>query len=176
MDGVTIATLCLAIVTLFLVVATLALVGVTVWLVIATKGAAKRQLQVQTWLEMAKRFDSKEMKKARKELAEKIQTYSANDHNKISETVIDFFEDVGTLLKRDFIDEELVVETIGFYGSRWWAAMQPYVSNERRKHKDDATIFADFEFLAKETRLPHEQIDDVELTQFLNDEARLVVD
>ena len=50
MDGITIATLFL--------VATLALVVVTLWLVIETKRAVKRQLQVQTWLEMAKRFDS----------------------------------------------------------------------------------------------------------------------
>jgi hypothetical protein len=169
MDGLTTATLCL-------VGATLALVGVTIWLVVETKNAAKRQLQVQTWLEMAKRFDSQEMKRARRDLAKKIQTYSADNHDKISETVMDFFEDVRTLWKHDFIDKKLVEETFGFYGSRWWAAVQPYVSNERRKHKDDDTIFADIEFLAKKIRLPHEQIDDVELKQFLNDEARLVVD
>jgi hypothetical protein len=168
MDGTTIATLCL-------VGATLALVGVTLWLVIETKGAAKRQLQVQTWLVMAKRFDSEEMKRARKTLAKAIQTYSADKHGKISETVMDFFEDVGMLWKHDHIDKKLVVESIGFYASRWWAAVQPYVYNERRRHKDDETIFADLEFLAKKTRLPHEQIDDAELKQFLEDEGRIAL-
>lgn len=86
---------------------------------------------------------------------------------------MDFFEDVGTLWKHDYIDKKLVVESIGFYASRWWAAMQPYVADERRRHKDDETIFADLEFLAKKTRLPSEQIDEAELKQFLEDEGRL---
>jgi hypothetical protein len=167
MDGLTTATLALT-------VATLALVGVTIWLVWETKRAAKRQLQVQMWFEMAKRFDSQEMKHARKTLAKKIQNNAK--HEEISETVIDFFEDVGTLLKYGYTDRKLVESTVAFYGTRWWAALQSYVYEERRRHGDDKTIFEDFEKFGKEMRLPDEKIDSAELQQFLADEARLVVD
>jgi hypothetical protein len=167
MDGLTIATLCL-------VAATLALVGVTVWLVVEAKGSAKRQLGVQTWLEMAKRFDSWEMRQARKTLAKKIQNNTR--HEEISETVIDFFEDVGTLLRYGYTDRKLVESTVAFYGTRWWEALQSYVYEERRKHGDDKTIFEDFEKFGREMRLPNEKIDSTELQQFLADEARLAVD
>jgi hypothetical protein len=169
MDGITLATI-------GLVAATLLLVAVTCWLVFETKGASKCQIGIQTWLEMMKRFDSHEMKRARKSLAHKVRTYSADKHDQISETVMDFFEDVGTLIRYGHIDKELVESSLGYYATRWWEAMQPYVCNERRIHNDDKTIFEDLERLAKAMRLPHEQIDAAELKQFLDDEERLAVD
>lgn len=167
MDGLTIATLALT-------GTTLSLVLVTVWLVWETKRAAKRQLQVQMWFEMAKRFDSPEMKRARKILAKNIQNDA--QHEEISETVLDFFEDVGTLLRYGYVDKKLVGSTVAFYGTRWWEALQSYVYQERRNHGDDQTIFEDFEKFGKEMRLPDEKIDSAELKQFLLDEARLVID
>lgn len=88
---------------------------------------------------------------------------------------MDFFEDVGTLLRYGYIDKKLVESSLGFYASRWWEAAQPHVNNERRRHNDDETIFEDFEILAKAARLAHERIDAAELKQFLDDEERLTV-
>jgi hypothetical protein len=167
MDGLTIATLALT-------GATLALCGATIWLVCETKRAANRQIQIQTWLEMMKRFDSREMKQARKTLAKKIKDQA--EHEEISETVIDFFEDVGTLLRHGHINRTLVRSSLGFYATRWWEAVQPYVLEERRNHDGDKTVFEDFETIGREIRLPDEKVDSAELKQFLDDEARLVVD
>jgi hypothetical protein len=167
MDGLTNATLALT-------GATLLLCAATIWLVWETKRAANRQIQIQTWLTMMKRFDSPEMKRARRTLATKIMNQAK--HKEISETVIDCFEDVGLLLKNGHIEKELVVSSLGFYGTRWWEALQPYILEERRNHNDDKTIFEDFETFGKQMRLSHEMIDTAELKQFLADEARLVSD
>ena len=78
MDGLTKATL-------GLVAATLLLACVTAWLVYVTWRASRCQLRVQTWLEMAKRFDSSEVRRARRELAKQIQSYSVEGHDGISE-------------------------------------------------------------------------------------------
>ena len=167
MDSLTIATLTLTAATLFLC-------GVTVWLVCETKRASNRQIQIQMWLEMMKRFDSREMKLARKTLATRIKNHAK--HEEISETVLDFFEDIGTLLRYGHIDKTLVKASLGFYATRWWEAIQPYVFEERRNHNDDRTVFEDLETFGKGIRLPHEKVDTAELKQFLDDEARLVID
>lgn len=160
--------------TFALTVATLVLCGVTVWLVVVTRRGAQRQLEVQMWFELAKRFDSLEMKHARKATAKKI--LSNAKHDEIPEAVEDFFEDVGTLLKFGYIERKLVESSVAFYGTRWWEALRPYVHEERRRHGDDQTIFEDFEIFGKEMRTPEEKIDSAELEQFLADESRLVVD
>jgi hypothetical protein len=167
MDSLTLATLALTGVTLLLS-------GATIWLVFETKRASNRQIQVQMWLEMMKRFDSREMKHARKTLATRIKNQAT--HQEISETVMDFFEDVGTLLRHGHIDKTLVESSLGFYATRWWEAIQPYVLEERRNHNDDKTVFEDLETFGKQIRLPHEKVDTSELKRFLDDEARLVVD
>jgi hypothetical protein len=167
MDSLTLATLALT-------GATLLLCGASIWLVCETKRASKRQIQIQMWLEMMKRFDSREMKQARKALAIKIRDQAK--HEQISESVMDFFEDVGTLLRYGHIDKTLVESCLGFYATRWWEAIQPYVLEERRNHGDDKTVFEDLETFGKGIRLPHEKIDSTELKQFLADEARLFVD
>ena len=53
-------------------VATLALVAATLWLVWETRAASKRAIGVQTWLTLLQRFDSAEMKQARKRLAAQL--------------------------------------------------------------------------------------------------------
>src|ERR1017187_5161995 len=103
------------------VIAALLLAGATVWLGWLTRklelawlktseqqiGAwfktSKEQIGVQTWLELQQRFDSLEMRRARKKLADQLKHYSASNHQKIAETVMNFFEDVGTLYRLDYV-------------------------------------------------------------------------
>jgi hypothetical protein len=58
-----------------LAIATVALAGATVWLALESRQGSLRQIRVQTWLAMEPRFDSKEMKLARKKLAKQLDPY-----------------------------------------------------------------------------------------------------
>jgi hypothetical protein len=159
---VALSTFVLAIVTAFMAFATSKLAS-------ESREASFRQIGVQTWLEFTRRFDSAEMVKARIELAKLVER---NEHTK-SETVLNFFEDLGTAYRLGYVDKKLAVETFGFYACRWWEAAKPYVEHERRRHNEDKTLFADFEKLAEALRLPNEVICDRELKSFLTDEASL---
>jgi hypothetical protein len=114
------------------------------------------------------------MVKARIKLAESIESYRrTHEHAKISETVLNLFEDLGTAYRLGYVDKELAAGTFGFYTCRWWEAAKPYVDHERRRHNEDKTLFNDFESLAGALRLPDEVISESELTSFLTDEANL---
>jgi hypothetical protein len=65
-----------------------------------------------------------------------------------SETVPNFFDDLGAFHSRGFLDEELIWRTFGYYGVRWWLAFREYILEERRD-KNDNSIFDDFEALVK---------------------------
>jgi hypothetical protein len=84
------------------------------------------QIGVNTWLELQRRFDSKEMRRARKKLAEQLKTYSAAKHAGISEIVTDFFEDAGTLYKLGYLNKDLAESSFSFYACRWWEAAKAY--------------------------------------------------
>jgi hypothetical protein len=165
-----------------LVLATWALVGVTFLLVVATILIAWRQLKafradlrVRLQLTLIDRFDGTRMTNARKELAHLF--LSGASHEQTPETVMEFFEDTGTFLRRNNLDEELVWSTFGFYGVRWWAHCRGYVLEER-KRQNDSTLFEDFEglakrFLARDAKVGLREATLLELTQFLEDERNL---
>lgn len=151
-----------------------AVMVVLTWLSIKeSREASYRQIGVQNWLEMEKRFDSSEMRRARQVLAQQFLS-TTQDHNKISESVMDFFEDVGTLYKRGMIDHDLTQSSFSFHACRWWEASKTYVDAEQKRHGEDGTLFVDFRDLAATMRMRGEKIDDAELKRFLEDEARLV--
>jgi hypothetical protein len=157
-------------------IATAAMAVATFWLVCESRQASFRQIGVQTWLELEKRFDSQEMKRARKKLAQQLKAYSPNKHDKISETVLNFFESVGIAYKSNYLDKKLTNSSFSFHACRWWEAAKPYVDQEQKRHNEDITLFEDFKDLAKLMRGADEKIDDTELQRFLDDEERLVVD
>jgi len=131
------------------------------------------QIGVKTWLELEQRFDSEEMKRARKKLAQQLKDYSVNKHNKVSETVLNFFESVGTAYKMGYLNEELAASSFGFYATRWWEVTKAYIDQEQKRHGEDATLFEDFKYFAQKMRLPSEVIDDDEIQTFLDDEMKL---
>jgi hypothetical protein len=161
---------------LIMSIATVAMAVATFWLVCESKQASFRQIGVQTWLELEQRFDSEEMKRARKKLAQQLKAYSPNKHDKISETVLNFFESVGIAYKSKYLDKKLADSSFSFYACRWWEAAKPYVDQEQKRHDEDDTLFEDFEDMANLMRRPNEKIDDKELRCFLDDEERLVID
>lgn len=131
------------------------------------------QIGVSTWLVLQRRFDSREMKRARKALAEQLRTYSSANHDLVSETVLDFFEDVGTTYREGCLSKKLAESGFSFYACRWWEAAKAYVDHEQKLHKEDRSLFEDFRYFAAQTRLKNETIDHDELQRFLEDEMRL---
>ena len=174
-----------------LAVFTAAMAGFTAWLAWETRRLEKSsrentskqneawfktssdQIGVKTWLELEQRFDSEEMKRARKKLAQQFKAYSVSKHSKISETVLNFFESVGTAYKMGYLNEELASSSFGFYASRWWEITKAYIDQEQKRHGEDSTLFEDFKYFAQKMRLPGEVIDDDEIQIFLDDETKL---
>jgi hypothetical protein len=166
----------LACATVALALFTVGLAIATFWLVSESRKSSYREIGVQTWLELQKRFDSPEMVRARKKLAPQLENYDATKTGKISETVLNFFEDMGSAYRMGYLDKKLADSSFSYHASRWWEAAKPYVEQERRRHGEDKTIFEDFQFVAEQMRLPDEKIDANELRTFLEDESRLVSD
>jgi hypothetical protein len=161
---------------LIMAIATAAMAIATFWLVCESRRASFRQIGVQTWLELEQRFDSDGMKRARKKLAQQLKAYSPNKHDKISETVLNFFESVGIAYKSKYLDRKLADSSFSFHACRWWEAVKPYVDQEQKRHDEDDSLFEDFKDLAELMRRPDEKIDDVEQRRFLDDEERLTAD
>ena len=111
---------------------------------------------------------------ARKKFAQQLKTYAVAKHDKISETVLNFFESVGIIYKEGYLNTKLADSSFSFYAVRYWEAAKAYVDQEQKRHGDDTTLFEDFKEMAELMRLPDEKIDDGEIQRFLDDEIRLV--
>ena len=169
-----IATVILAISTVALAIFTAFMVRATYQLARESREASFRQIRVQTWLEFQKRFDSHEMIGARKILAIRLKLNIQDKDASISETVLNFFEDLGIAYEKGYIEKELAEDSFSFHACRWWKILKSYVEQERNRHKNDISLFANFEKFAKNVCLPNEIIDDDELQIFLEDESILI--
>jgi hypothetical protein len=107
---------------------------------------AREQLRMQFFLELRKQFDGP-LVSERKLLAHKLK--SAAPHAEINEPVLDFFEDLGMLVRRDYVDREMVWDTFSYYVKGWWGACKDYITRERIDKGGDATLFTDFGNLAE---------------------------
>jgi hypothetical protein len=164
----------LALSTVALAIFTAIMARATYILARESREASFRQISVQMWLEFQKRFDAREMLSARKTLATQLSSKTLAKGGRISETVLNFFEDLGIAYEKGYVEKELAEDSFGFYLCRWWELLKSYVDEERKRHKEDETLFANFEKLAGKVRLPDEKIDDRELQLFLEDEAKLI--
>ena len=114
------------------------------------------------------------MKQARKRLVPQLSTYDRTKHDRISETVLDFFKDVGTAHKLGYLDNKLADSSFSYYATFWWEAAKPYVDEERRRKDGDQSLFEDFERFANKMRRKPVTAD--MLQAFLADESRLKPD
>jgi hypothetical protein len=161
---------------------TWALVETTLFLVIYQVRISREQMKVKIGLDFADKFDNNAMKLARSKLAKQI--LAKVDHDSIQEEVINLFEDIGTFLRRNYLDEELIWATFSFYAIRWWSVCKDYILEERKRQDNDQTIFEDFENLvdvlykveSKRRKLPRAKLepDQDDINKFLKDEINLV--
>jgi hypothetical protein len=160
-----------------LVAITFVLVVVTFWMAWRQSEAMRTDLRARFLLTFIDRFDGSRLLKARKELAHRLLTNASRDQ--IEETVLNFFEDMGLLLRLGYLDEKLMWSTFGFFAVRWWSACEDYIVNERET-QNDCTLFKDFEDLTKRFKARDERAGltvakapPPDLTQFLEDERDL---
>ncbi len=126
---------------------TWALVFLTLWLVIGQLSKAEKQLKSQLYLQIRQDFDGDRMVSARKKLAQ--QLLDQVPHDGVQEKVMDFFEDMGMLLRRRHLDRGMVLDTFSYYVTMWWSSSKKYVFEERARQRGDDTLFADFQAIAQ---------------------------
>ncbi|MFA6544641.1 MAG: DUF4760 domain-containing protein [Limisphaerales bacterium] len=67
----------------------------------------------------------------------------------LDDTVLVFFETLGHLTRRGYIEPSLVLATFSIDVCNYWHALRPYITHIRRDLSDD-TIFYEFERLHKQ--------------------------
>jgi len=157
-------------------------VAVFTWrLVSGQLSVAKEQVKVQLYLEIRKEFDGDRLVSARKRLAQQLLKDPSSDD--LQEDVMNFFEDMGMLFRRGYLDREMIWDTFGYYARMWWSACKDYILGERAR---DETFFTDFGLLVEQicvdeakklskarANLEPSQSD---IKEFLEGEAQLYVD
>ncbi|MGA1979864.1 MAG: hypothetical protein ABSG99_04780 [Sedimentisphaerales bacterium] len=138
-----------------------------------TREGTSRQIGVQTWLALEERFDSNDMKRARKLLAAQCDPYNPSYHDEMSEEVLELFESIATVYNEGLLNKHLAASSFSWYVTRWWEAAKPYIDEERRRKGDDTSLFEEFETFAREMREYDEKITSDDLKRFLADEKGL---
>jgi hypothetical protein len=146
----------------------------------AQREVSRNQIATHLYLQMTERFDSARMHEMRKILALNFLA-NASDET-IQEDVMNFFEDLGALLKKGRLDEELAYNAFSYHAIAWWAICRPYVRRQRDRDKD-STLFREFEAFAArmavldaaERRVDPSKVDPDEAQQkeFLREEQRI---
>jgi hypothetical protein len=178
----TICEIIVAIGTWGLVYWTFKLTRSTTELVTSQNEVAKTNLVASLQLKMEDRFDSNSMVTARSKLARQLLTNAP--HDEIQEDVMNFFESVGTMFRRGYLDPEMTWAAFSFYAIHWWAACKEYIDTERKRQDDDHTIFDDFQNLvdklceieSSKRKLSRSQLEPrtQKIQQFLQDESGLL--
>jgi hypothetical protein len=135
-------------------------------------GASSEQMGVQTWLHLDPQFDSKELRLARKKLAQELDPYDPGKRAEIDDDVLNFFESVGALYNRNLLNKELAASSFSFWATRWWEVAKDYVADERRA-EHDKDLYGDFEAFAKEMQKGEAHLSEADLKDFLADEKAL---
>ena len=150
--------------------ATIALVGATLWLVSETKQASNRAIGVETWLDLEKRFDSKEMKNARFRLAAQLLESDPLKNSRSFDTdVLELFDSIGIAYRLGYLNKELAEASFSYYANRWWNAALPYIQQERQK-SHDPSLFNGFEFFTAKTSRYDQTLSKEDVAEFLKDE------
>ena len=93
--------------------------------------------------ELEDRFDAPEMMKARKRVAKALQNHISTQE---MDTVLDFFETLGILVRRNAVDDELAWNYFSHWVLRYAALTKDHIE-DRRKAESDETYWQDVEFL-----------------------------
>jgi len=169
------ATWTLAILTGIVAIFTAALAIAAFWTVREARRASSEQLGVQTWLHVDPQFNSKELKLARNKLAHQLDPYDPGKRAEIDDDVLEFFESVGALYDRNFLNKELAASSFSYWAIRWWEVAKAYVADERRAEHDEH-VYGDFEEFAKAMQKHEPRLSNADVKEFLAEEEALTTE
>jgi len=137
--------------------------------------ASSEQLGVQTWLHVDPKFNSHELKLARKHLAEQLDPYVPANRDEVDDDVLNFFESVGLLYNRNLLNKELAESSFSYWAVGYWQAAKAYIADERRTEHDES-IYGNFEAFAKAMQKHKPLLSDTDLKDFLAAEKALEIE
>jgi hypothetical protein len=99
-------------------------------------------------LRLDERFFSDKMKKDRRDLAKALLEDPENMEriDNLIDPVIAHFEDLGILLRKGLVLDELIWDMEGYYILRYWQLSKKYIDWLRTKEQDE-TFYTDFDLL-----------------------------
>lgn len=160
-----------------LVAVTLALIT---WQVVAQKSAQRQTLFVQ----LSSEFRGATMVVARKRFAEAaLKRATECDPGSWDETMLEFFENIGFMVRHNYLDVPMVWSYFSYsiFGS--WLASKEYIERSQRKIGDE-TLFADVKWLydrileeeaaQRDLHTPAPEWTDDDVERFLKSETRLI--
>lgn len=108
----------------------------------------KRALSAQVFSQLTARWDSDIMRARRKRLAEGLRTKALADIPPATvEDVVDFFEELGTILRNGYLDIEPIWQSFSTAARFYWASCgKAYVVSLRTAYSD-STYYSEFEYL-----------------------------
>ena len=109
---------------------------------------AEEQRKIQLYLELRKEFDSPSLRIARALFAQ--QLLDGKPHDEMSQDILTFFEDVGMLIRRNYLDREMIWDTFGHFAKMWWSASKDYAATEQSYLGNDPFFFRDFKYLVEQ--------------------------
>jgi hypothetical protein len=138
---------------------------------------AKNQIGVQTWLALEARFDSNEMRLARRHVAQQLINYVnlPQIHDAVQEIVFELLESISTVYNLGLLNTDLAISSFGYYIANWWSASESYIKEERKRQGNDVTLYEEFEKFAMKMKNGCPQIEPAQVRRFLNAEATLRV-
>jgi hypothetical protein len=97
---------------------------------------------------LRKEFDGAPLILHREQFA--AQLLDGKPHEELDQGVFNFFEDVGMLLRRNYLDREMVWETFGHFAKMWWSAGREYLLKEKANMGGDQVLFSGFKYLVEQ--------------------------
>lgn len=146
----------------------------------------EEDLKMRLLLHYEDRFESSDMQVSRSVLADRLlstrayrrdQPVRPEHYDIIRDDVPGFFESLGTIVRRQDLDVESVWIFFDHYARHYWAALAPYVAEDRSRHGED--IWEEFQglvravegFYQKRNNAPAPEIDEEDVVEFLKEES-----
>lgn len=136
--------------------ATVATVAATVFMVIFQIVSSKKSTMVQLSLQLTEKYDDRQMRDHRKNLAAVLLAGNTRPTPTQMEAVIDHLETVSDLTHRGWLDKGMVHNSFSTSIRHWWAALESDITLMRQAYHD-ATLYDEFEKLAQTYNKEHKK-------------------
>jgi hypothetical protein len=134
--------------------ATVVAAGIAVWAVIQENRRSRFALSIDIVLKLDERFDSRELKEARKKTAKSIEAFHENTC-KDEGGVLEFFTTIGILLRREVLDKEILWRMFFYWVHGYYSSLRAYINHCR---KEDPASFDSLIYLYNELLIVENKI------------------